>query len=58
MQWRPTERERRKYEAAERLGLLPRLQEAGWPGLTAQEAGRIGGALRGRPGKNARDDRS
>ncbi len=46
--WRLTEKETRKYRAAERLGLLPRLLEDGWPGLSAKEAGRIGGALRGR----------
>ena len=46
--WRLNERDIRKYEAAERLGLLPRLLESGWPGLSAKEAGRIGGAVRGR----------
>ena len=46
--WRLTEKKTRKYEAAERLGLLPRLRENGWPGLSAKEAGRIGGALAGR----------
>ena len=46
--WRLTEKERRKYDAAGRLGLLPRLLEDGWPGLSAKEAGRIGGALAGR----------
>ncbi len=46
--WRLNERETRKYEAAERLGLTGRLLEGGWPGLSAKEAGRIGGALRGR----------
>ena len=46
--WRLTERNTRKYEAAERLGLIPRLLEDGWPGLSAKEAGRIGGAMAGR----------
>lgn len=49
-QWRLTEKEKRKYEAAERFGLTSRLLENGWPGLTAQEAGRIGGGLRRRGG--------
>ena len=49
-QWRLTDKEKRKYEAAERFGLTSRLLENGWPGLTAKEAGRIGGALRRRPG--------
>ena len=48
MQWRLSEKEKRKYEAADRFGLTSRLLENGWPGLTAQEAGRIGGALRSR----------
>lgn len=52
-QWRLTEKEKRKYEAAERFGLTSRLLENGWPGLTAKEAGRIGGALRRRPGAAA-----
>ena len=47
-QWRLTEKEKRKYEAAERFGLTSRLLEDGWPGLSAKEAGRIGGALRRR----------
>ena len=46
--WRVSEKKRRKYEAAEKLGLTERLCQVGWAGLTAQEAGRIGGCLRGR----------
>ena len=46
--WRLSEKDKKKYEAAERFGLTPRLLEAGWPGLSAKEAGRIGGALRAR----------
>ncbi len=37
--------ERLKYEAAEELGLLPKLKEAGWAGLSAAESGRIGGVV-------------
>ena len=44
-QWRLTEKQTRKYDVAERLGLTPRLLENGGPGLSAKEAGRIGGAL-------------
>lgn len=40
-----TEQERLKYEAAEELGLLPRLLEVGWGGLTAGETGKIGGVV-------------
>lgn len=44
--WRLEAKQKRKYEAAERLGLIGRLQENGWPGLTAKETGRIGAAMR------------
>ena len=37
-----TDTERMKYEAAEELGLIHRLLEVGWGGLTAEETGRIG----------------
>ena len=56
--WRLTERNTRKYEAAERLGLIPRLLEDGWPGLSAKEAGRIGGAMHRAGGPHRRRDRS
>ncbi len=46
MTWRLNEQTKRKYEAAERLGLTSRLAEEGWPGLSAQETGRIGACLR------------
>lgn len=38
-----TQRERNKYRAAEAAGLLDRLLEVGWAGLTAKETGKIGG---------------
>ncbi len=44
--WRLAYHQKRKYEAAERLGLRSRLLEYGWPGLSAKETGRIGAALR------------
>lgn len=39
----PTQRERNKYRAAEAAGLLERVLEVGWAGLSAKETGRIGG---------------
>jgi len=40
-----TREERMKYEIAQELGLLERVREVGWAGLTAQETGRIGGLI-------------
>jgi len=37
-----------KYEIASELGLLDKVSEQGWAGLTAKEAGRIGGMLTSR----------
>ncbi|MGL5346016.1 MAG: small, acid-soluble spore protein, alpha/beta type [Peptostreptococcaceae bacterium] len=37
-----------KYEIASELGLLDKVSESGWAGLTAKEAGRIGGILTSR----------
>jgi len=42
---RPTQRERSKYRAAKAAGLLERVLEVGWAGLSAKESGRIGGIL-------------
>lgn len=42
---RPTQKERSKYRAAEAAGLLERVLEVGWAGLSAKESGRIGGIL-------------
>lgn len=39
----PTARERNKYRAAQAAGLLERVLEVGWAGLTAKETGKIGG---------------
>ena len=41
----PTERERSKYRAAQEAGLLERVLEVGWAGLSAKESGRIGGLM-------------
>lgn len=49
--WRPLSRaERMKYEAAEELGLLEKLIEVGWSGLSARETGQIGARMQGRKG--------
>lgn len=37
--------ERDKYRAAQEAGLLERVLEVGWAGLSAKESGRIGGLL-------------
>lgn len=34
-----------KYEIAEELGLMDKIDEVGWGGLTAKESGRIGGLI-------------
>lgn len=49
--WMPlSAAERLKYEAAEELGLLDKLMEVGWSGLTARETGQIGALVAGRRG--------
>lgn len=48
MDWRMRGKEKRKYEAARRFGLTEKLCQVGWAGLSAKEAGRIGGSLHGR----------
>lgn len=37
-----------KYEIASELGLIDKVSEQGWAGLTAKEAGKIGGMLTSR----------
>ena len=37
--------ERMKYEIAQELGLLDRVRQVGWAGLSAKETGRIGGLI-------------
>ncbi|HIU20034.1 MAG TPA: small, acid-soluble spore protein, alpha/beta type [Candidatus Limiplasma stercoravium] len=34
-----------KYEIARELGLMDRVRQVGWAGLTAKETGRIGGLM-------------
>ena len=38
-------KEQLKYEIAEELGLLDKVQNSGWKALTAKETGRIGGLM-------------
>lgn len=40
-----SQRDRQKYETARELGLLERVTQVGWAGLTAKESGRIGGKM-------------
>ena len=37
-----------KYEIASELGLMDKVSQLGWAGLTAKEAGKIGGMLTSR----------
>ena len=52
-----TEAEKRdlkmKYEIAQELGLLEKVEQLGWKGLTSRESGRIGGIM----GKRKREER-
>ena len=43
-----TDQDRMKYEIAEELGLLEKVQTTGWKSLSAKEAGRIGGMMTAR----------
>ncbi|MBR2925572.1 MAG: small, acid-soluble spore protein, alpha/beta type [Clostridia bacterium] len=40
-----SEQEKRKYEIAKELGLLDKVRQVGWAGLSAKETGRIGGMM-------------
>lgn len=51
--WRLPGKLRRKYETAEALGLTEKLRNVGWAGLSAKEAGRIGGTMRGKTDNQA-----
>ena len=43
--------ERLKYEIAQELGLLDKLRQVGWAGLSAAESGRVGGMVGARKKK-------
>lgn len=51
MDWRLDAKQKRKYQAAERLGFTARLIETGWPGLSAKETGQVGAMIRYAPHK-------
>ncbi len=42
---KPTAKDLMKLEIAEELGLMDKYNAVGWAGLTAQEAGAIGGIM-------------
>ena len=48
------ENDRLKYEIAEELGLMEKINRTGWKSLTARESGRLGGIM-ARVIKNARN---
>jgi len=50
-----TPQDRLKYEIAEELGLMEKIKEVGWGGLTAKETGRIGGLMTVRSRKKEKD---
>ncbi|MDD2402200.1 MAG: small, acid-soluble spore protein, alpha/beta type [Clostridia bacterium] len=41
----PTAKDLLKIEIAKELGLWQKIEELGWPELTAEESGRIGGIM-------------
>lgn len=43
-----------KYEIAQELGLLDKIKDVGWGGLTAKESGRIGGIMTSRKKKKTK----
>ena len=51
-----SQKERLKYEVAEELGLLHRLREVGWAGLSTAESGRIGGIVGARMRERKKED--
>ena len=40
-----TENDKMKFEIAEELGLMDKVNNTGWKSLTAKESGRIGGLM-------------
>ena len=46
-----TEHDVMKLEIAKEIGLLEKVEELGWGGLTAKETGRIGGIMTARKKK-------
>ncbi len=50
-----TPQDKLKYEIAQELGLMDKINEVGWGGLTAKETGRIGGIMTVRTRNNAKN---
>lgn len=50
-----TEDDKMKYEIAGELGLLDKIDEIGWGGLTAKESGKIGGIMTSRKRKQEKN---
>lgn len=40
-----SEHDKMKYEIAQELGLMDKVEQLGWKGLTAKETGKIGGLM-------------
>ncbi len=51
-----TENDIMKYEIASELGLLEKVNEFGWAGLTAKETGKIGGIMTSRKKKKKSEE--
>ena len=49
--------EKMKYEIAEELGLLEKVQKGGWKSLSSRETGKIGGILSTRRKAQAKNER-
>ena len=47
-----------KYEIASELGLMDKIKESGWGGLTAKESGRVGGIMTVRKKAKAKFDKA
>ncbi len=51
-----TEAELLKYEIAEELGLIDKIEKLGWKSLTAKESGKIGGLMTKRAREGKKDE--
>lgn len=52
-----TPQDKMKYEIAKELGLMDKINEVGWGGLTAKETGRIGGIMTVRSRNNTKNNK-
>lgn len=50
-----TENDLLKMEIAQELGLMDKVNKAGWKSLTSKESGRIGGIMASRKKKQSQD---